>query len=261
MSSRGNNYYEVLGITPEFPTEAVEGLRRSFSKLYHPDAGTYPDSARMAAVNQACDVLGNRDLRANYDARLGGAFDGPTTRSAGPDSSRRRQSPSAAAPRSTPESRSLWEGSVTLVIGPASGPASVRLASRFSKPLSPLIGGGFGRSGSVGSVMRSQGASTVFIAMSPGALRFRETTLVKAGSRYTPEPIGPVIGELPLASITRGTRHRVGFDRNAMMLWTNEGDWCFSRGWKDLGPAVRERLEALGLVVVDGIDSWAVGGE
>jgi curved DNA-binding protein CbpA len=85
--SVSRSHYDVLGVTPEFPIEAVDGLRRTLSKLYHPDAGSHPNAARMAVINEACDVLGDRDQRLRYNAdlaqgRVGRArkavlFDGP----------------------------------------------------------------------------------------------------------------------------------------------------------------------------------------
>jgi curved DNA-binding protein CbpA len=74
------SHYDVLGVTPEFPVEAVDGLRRTLSKLYHPDAGSHPDVQRMALINEACDVLGDRARRMQYNAALAQGSAGPVNR-------------------------------------------------------------------------------------------------------------------------------------------------------------------------------------
>ena len=63
-------HYETLGISAAFPSEAIEGVRRALSKIYHPDAGSAPDAERMAQINVACDVLGDVQSRARYDRTL-----------------------------------------------------------------------------------------------------------------------------------------------------------------------------------------------
>jgi hypothetical protein len=260
VTSRGDNYYAVLGVTPEFPVEAVEGLRRSLSKLYHPDAGSQPNPQRMAAVNEACDVLGNPDLRVRYDARQATAPHRQPPAASAPSQHRRPPESTSPSEPSAGESRILWEGRLSLVIGPASGRASIVLARQMPKPPTRLIGGGFGRGRNVGSVLRWQQQTSVYVSLTPTALQFRAAVFLGLESRtarYAPD--GGVLAELALGSITRATHHRVGFAGKAIMVWTNEGDWCFTGGWTDLGPAVRGQLIALGRVIVaEGIDSWAV---
>src|ERR1035441_9702017 len=63
-------YYDVLGVTRDFPTGAIGGLRASLAKIYHPDGGSQPDADRMSRINDACDVLGDHVLREAYDRRL-----------------------------------------------------------------------------------------------------------------------------------------------------------------------------------------------
>lgn len=62
-------YYDILGIKSDFPSEAIDGLRRSFSRLYHPDTDT-DDARKMAQINNACDVLRDPQKRKEYDAEL-----------------------------------------------------------------------------------------------------------------------------------------------------------------------------------------------
>lgn len=49
--------YEVLGIRSDAPPELAHGAYRALAKLYHPDNGTSPDAAKMAAVNAAYAAL------------------------------------------------------------------------------------------------------------------------------------------------------------------------------------------------------------
>lgn len=97
-------YYEVLGIQPTFPPEAIDGVRKSLSKLYHP-SGSKPDEARMAEINNACDVLGDVERREEYDAELKaeGRFNRPH-KSAGERARRAdsRQNPPKTPPPSQP---------------------------------------------------------------------------------------------------------------------------------------------------------------
>lgn len=70
MASGGSleeDLYDVLGITPAFPCQAVRGVRNSLSKLYHPDTGAQPDAARMARINAAADILADPEKRKEYD--------------------------------------------------------------------------------------------------------------------------------------------------------------------------------------------------
>ena len=68
--NRTPTHYETLGITRDFPPEAVRGLRANLAKLYHPDGGSQPDAARMRRVNDACDVIGDAGSRLRYDREL-----------------------------------------------------------------------------------------------------------------------------------------------------------------------------------------------
>jgi curved DNA-binding protein CbpA len=64
------NYYELLGITEDFPSEAIRSLRSGWAKKHHPHSGSEPDSALMSRINDACDVLGDPHRRASYDKQL-----------------------------------------------------------------------------------------------------------------------------------------------------------------------------------------------
>lgn len=70
LSRDDRTHYETLDISPSFPSGAIEGLRRSLSKIYHPDAGSAPDAKRMSQINAACDVLCDPRAREEYDRNL-----------------------------------------------------------------------------------------------------------------------------------------------------------------------------------------------
>lgn len=61
--------YDKLGITETFDGD-IEALRRNLAKKFHPDTGKQPDAARMKAINNACDILGDRAKRQAYDEAL-----------------------------------------------------------------------------------------------------------------------------------------------------------------------------------------------
>ncbi len=63
------SHYDVLGITPEAKPETVRRAYLRQARRWHPDrpAG---DPARMRAVNQAWEILGNPRSRAAYDRTL-----------------------------------------------------------------------------------------------------------------------------------------------------------------------------------------------
>ncbi|MGD0196754.1 MAG: DnaJ domain-containing protein [Solirubrobacteraceae bacterium] len=88
MQNELSTHYQTLGVTSSFPSEAVDGLRRSLSKLYHPDSGSRPDAEWMRRINAACDVLGDPVLRMRYDEGLRLTSDkGWTSRSQHPHAS------------------------------------------------------------------------------------------------------------------------------------------------------------------------------
>jgi curved DNA-binding protein CbpA len=86
------DYYEVLQVHPRAEAEVIRAAYRTLARKYHPDHGG--DAARMIALNDAWDVLGDPDRRAVYDAsRRGGG-----SRSAGAAPSPAPSEPAAAQP-------------------------------------------------------------------------------------------------------------------------------------------------------------------
>jgi DnaJ-class molecular chaperone len=69
-------YYDVMMISPQADRQLVTAVYRHLAKRYHPDKDASPlAEARMAELNEAYAVLGNRAKRARYDRVMGLAFD------------------------------------------------------------------------------------------------------------------------------------------------------------------------------------------
>ena len=62
-------HYEILGVDPDAPTPQIRDAYRRAAREHHPDAPG-GDAARMAAVNEAWRVLGDRASRREYDLTL-----------------------------------------------------------------------------------------------------------------------------------------------------------------------------------------------
>jgi curved DNA-binding protein CbpA len=60
------DFYEVLQVHPNAEPEVIRAAYRILARKYHPDHGG--DAARMIALNNAWDVLGDQLRRAEYDA-------------------------------------------------------------------------------------------------------------------------------------------------------------------------------------------------
>lgn len=58
--------YDVLQITPDAEDFVLEAAFRALARHFHPDGST-PDSARMAQVNKAYDLLRTAERRKRYD--------------------------------------------------------------------------------------------------------------------------------------------------------------------------------------------------
>ena len=64
--SKKRDYYKVLGVDRDADTKTIKKAYRRMTKIAHPDKETGSEE-KMAAVNQAWEVLGNPDLRRQYD--------------------------------------------------------------------------------------------------------------------------------------------------------------------------------------------------
>jgi curved DNA-binding protein CbpA len=100
------DHYVVLQVQPGAETEVIRAAYRVLARKYHPDHGG--DAARMIALNDAWDVLGDPERRAAYDvSRVEAAhrpgFGGVATTAGGWPPAREAAAHAQAAPN---ESRS-----------------------------------------------------------------------------------------------------------------------------------------------------------
>lgn len=68
-------HYEVLGVAPDAPTQAIRASYRARARLHHPDrtaASTGEPAVSMAEINEAYRVLRDPGRRAVYDRGLVG---------------------------------------------------------------------------------------------------------------------------------------------------------------------------------------------
>ncbi|KAF5362845.1 hypothetical protein D9758_007086 [Tetrapyrgos nigripes] len=63
---RRKDYYKVLGVSRDADEKTIKKAFRNAAKTAHPDKGG--SEAKMAAVNEAYEVLSDRELRARFDA-------------------------------------------------------------------------------------------------------------------------------------------------------------------------------------------------
>ena len=64
------DHYEVLQVHPRAEPDVIRAAFRTLARKYHPDFGG--DQRQMMAINDAWNVLSDRERRATYDAsRLG----------------------------------------------------------------------------------------------------------------------------------------------------------------------------------------------
>ena len=71
----GRSHYDVLGISPSAPTEAIRRGYLRQARRWHPDRPT-GDSEQMRVVNEAWQVLGDPRSRAAYDRSLSSSSTG-----------------------------------------------------------------------------------------------------------------------------------------------------------------------------------------
>ena len=72
------DYYEVLGVARDATPEAIKKAYRGLARKYHPDVnpGDKTAEASFKEVQQAYDILSDKEKRANYDRFGNAAFEG-----------------------------------------------------------------------------------------------------------------------------------------------------------------------------------------
>jgi len=65
------DHYKVLEVPRDAPAEDIQHAYRTLALRYHPDRNPSPEAAaRMTAINEAWEVLGDAHRRRDYDARI-----------------------------------------------------------------------------------------------------------------------------------------------------------------------------------------------
>jgi hypothetical protein len=84
----GKDYYEVLQIQPDASLEEVKAAYKRLALLSHPDLSSHPQATlHMQALNEAFEVLGSQEKRAQYDQdRLNPASPAPVKEEPDPTS-------------------------------------------------------------------------------------------------------------------------------------------------------------------------------
>ncbi|MFM8913993.1 MAG: J domain-containing protein [Flammeovirgaceae bacterium] len=69
------DYYAILGVSPTASAAVIKSRYRQLALRYHPDKNNTPEAALLIQeINEAYDVLGDPDKRANYDLLQSGHY-------------------------------------------------------------------------------------------------------------------------------------------------------------------------------------------
>lgn len=177
--SRMRDHYVVLQVQPGAEVEVIRAAYRVLARKYHPDHGG--DAARMIALNDAWDVLGDPDRRAAYDASRAEAAHRPGFGSAVP-------TPATWAPART--SAPSEPGPAPNQSGPGLEPDPNRAGPPPGRPSGSVLDFGRYAGWSLGEIARQDVDYLEWLQRSPSGRRLRGEIDVIVRQRRGPGPAG-----------------------------------------------------------------------
>jgi curved DNA-binding protein CbpA len=175
--SRMRDHYVVLQVQPGAEVEVIRAAYRVLARKYHPDHGG--DAARMIALNDAWDVLGDPERRAAYDASRVEAAHRPGFGAAVP-------TPGTWAPART----SAQPGPAPSQSGPALEPDPNRAGPPPGRPSGSVLDFGRYAGWSLGEIARHDVDYLEWLQRSPSGRRLRGEIDVIVRQRRGPGPAG-----------------------------------------------------------------------
>ncbi len=152
------SYYEVMMLHPSATNEVISAVYRVLAKQYHPDHAGPAGSQKMAILNEAYAVLGNKEKRARYDEILmpvGGVRSAAHAGNRGPDDGASPASTSAHTSPAADRGRESMPGATNLKY--TDGAWSVRPPTEPA-PAAPV----YGEAGAPPSYLRARGSVISF---------------------------------------------------------------------------------------------------
>ena len=100
--SDGIDPYKILQVDAEAEDEVIQAAYRRLARKYHPDLATTPGAhARMAAINEAWELIGEPPARQAYDRKRKPLEHAPTATGPAPEGPSTGGRPAADAPHSS----------------------------------------------------------------------------------------------------------------------------------------------------------------
>ena len=140
VSTPMKNYYEILGVTPGASLQAIKTAYRARAMICHPDrSGSHQ---QMLDINEAYEILSNRDLRNSFDAAWAHQADSAAQERAGAASRHARVYGSKKTPFfgwKAPTVAGSSTGTIFLIVGGIVGMALFHLFfSGVRDPIRPI---------------------------------------------------------------------------------------------------------------------------